>query len=84
MVKDRYSEIREALANVKGVRFADLMKVCTELFGESRNSGSSHFVFKMPWPGDPRINLQADGKNAKPYQVRQVLKALDRLENENE
>jgi hypothetical protein len=34
----------------------------------------------MPWPGDPRINLQAgDGGKAKPYQVRQVLAAVDLL-----
>ncbi len=37
-------------------------------------------VFKMPWAGDPRVNLQ-DGKDgAKPYQVRQLLAAIDRLE----
>jgi hypothetical protein len=30
----------------------------------------------MPWQGDPRINLQADGKNAKRYQVRQVVDTL--------
>jgi hypothetical protein len=33
----------------------------------------------MPWRGDPRINLQKDGKMAKAYQVRDVAKALERL-----
>ena len=62
------------------VRFADLRKVCEAYFGEPRQSGSSHLIFKTPWPGDPRVNIQdADGK-AKPYQVRQVLKAIDKLE----
>jgi len=33
----------------------------------------------MPWPGDPRINLQEGrGGMAKAYQVRQVLLAIER------
>jgi hypothetical protein len=37
----------------------------------------------MPWAGDPRVNLQRgkDG-NAKAYQVRQLLKAIEKLEAE--
>jgi hypothetical protein len=33
----------------------------------------------MPWPGDPRINIQKDGPKAKRYQVIQMLEAVDRL-----
>ena len=67
----------------KGVRFADLRKVCEHFFGQPRQSGSSHAVFKTPWLGDPRVNIQnADGM-AKPYQIRQILKAIERLQNEN-
>jgi hypothetical protein len=44
---------------------------------------SSHHIFKTPWKGDPRINIQKDGKMAKPYQVKLVLKALEKLEMEN-
>ena len=62
------------------VRFADLRKVCESFFGEARQSASSHLVFKMPWPGDPRVNIQDAGGKAKAYQVRQVLQAIDRLE----
>ena len=36
-------------------------------------------VFKTPWVGDPRINIQNDKGKAKAYQVRQVLLAIDRL-----
>lgn len=61
------------------VRFADLVKVCTALFGEPRNTGGSHTIFKTPWQGDPRINLQRAGDKAKAYQVRQVLAAIDKL-----
>ena len=62
------------------IRFADLYKVCVAYFGEPRQSASSHAVFKMPWPGDPRVNIQNDKGKAKPYQVRQVLLAVERLQ----
>ena len=62
------------------IRYADLFKVCVSYFGEPRQSGTSHAVFKTPWPGDPRVNIQNARGKAKPYQVRQVLLALDRIE----
>ncbi len=67
----------------KGVRFNDLCKVCDAYFGEPRQKATSHRVYKMPWPGDPRVNIQNDKGAAKAYQVRQVLKAIDKLEAEN-
>ena len=70
--------------NPKGIRFNDLSKVCEYFFGEPRQSGSSHKVFKTPWQGDPRVNIQNAKGKAKPYQVRQVLQAVDRLEMTNE
>ena len=65
------------------IRFADLYKVCLAYFGEPRQSGSSHAVFKTPWPGDPRVNIQNAKGKAKPYQVRQVLLALERLQEKD-
>jgi hypothetical protein len=65
------------------IRFADFHKVCVAFFGEPRQSGSSHAVFKTPWPGDPRVNIQNDRGKAKPYQVRQVLLAVDRMVDKN-
>lgn len=62
-----------------GVRFARLVTIATRFFGEPRIKGSHH-IFKTPWLGDPRINLQRDGKDAKPYQVAQVIAALTRLQ----
>ena len=62
-----------------GVSFADLQKVCNALFGKARQSGSSHTVYKTPWPGDPRVNIQNDKGKGKPYQIRQVLKAIAKL-----
>jgi len=67
-------------ANPVGVRYSDLMKVCVQYFGEPRQRGSSHAVFKTPWPGDPRVNIQSDKGKAKAYQVRQVLRAIAKLE----
>lgn len=63
------------------VRFSDLMKVCEEHFGNSRQNGTSHTIFKTPWIGDPRINIQSDKGKAKAYQVRQVLLAIQKLED---
>ena len=67
--------------NPKGIRFNELTKVCDHFFGKARKSGTSHRVYKTPWAGDPRVNVQNSGGRAKAYQVRQVLLAIDRLEN---
>jgi hypothetical protein len=61
------------------VSFSELKKICTVYFGEPRQSGSSHMIFKTPWAGDPRVNIQNAKGKAKPYQVRQVLQAIDKL-----
>jgi hypothetical protein len=81
------ASIREILAQMKrspkGVRFRDLCKVCDQYFGDARQSGSSHRIYKTPWQGDPRVNIQNVKGKAKPYQVRQVLQAIERLEAEH-
>ena len=74
---------KDELSNPKNVKFEDLIKICTQYFGTPRISGSHH-IFKTPWKGDPRINIQKEGNMAKPYQVKIVSKALDKLEMENE
>jgi hypothetical protein len=77
---DIINQMRE---NPTGVRFVDLCKVCDCYFGSARQKGSSHRVYKTPWSGDPRINIQNHQGYAKAYQVKQVLKALDKLEIEH-
>ncbi len=69
--------------NPKGIRFNDLCRVCGHYFGVPRQQGTSHRIYKMPWQGDPRVNIQNDKGMAKAYQVKQVLKAIERLQNEN-
>ncbi|HWS13777.1 MAG TPA: hypothetical protein VN279_13320 [Rhodocyclaceae bacterium] len=70
-------QMRREPANV---RFNDLLKLCEAYFGKARQSGSSHAIFRTPWIGDPRINIQNDKGKAKAYQVRQVLLAIDKFE----
>jgi hypothetical protein len=74
--------IQQLESNKKDMRFAHLVRICQEQFGNPRMKGSHH-IFKTPWSGDPRINLQADERNAgkaKPYQVKQVIAALRKLQ----
>ena len=72
-------KVVETLELGKHIRFSQLLKICEHFFGNFRISGSHH-IFKTPWQGDPRINLQkGKDKNAKPYQVRQVLNGLRKL-----
>lgn len=66
--------------NAKGVRFDDLCKVCDHYFGEPRQKASSHRIYKTPFKDDPRLNIQDDKGMAKAYQVKQVLKIIERLE----
>jgi hypothetical protein len=71
--------LEEMRRGPRNIRFADLFRICVEFFGDPRQRGTSHAVFKTPWPGDPRVNIQADKGKAKAYQVRQVLAAIDKL-----
>jgi hypothetical protein len=65
----------------QNISYNDLYSACVHFFGEARQSGTSHAVFKTPWRGDPRLNIQkSKGGKAKPYQVRQALKAIDKLQ----
>jgi len=69
--------------NPKGIRFKDLCRVCNHYFGTPRQRGTSHRIYRMPWQGDPRVNIQNDKGMAKAYQVKQVIKAIERLQNES-
>ncbi len=66
--------------NAKNVRFVDLCKVCDYYFGKARQSSTSHRIYKTPWQGDPRVNIQNNKGKAKAYQVKQVINAIERLE----
>jgi hypothetical protein len=70
--------------NPKGISFQDLCKVWDSIFSEARQKSSSHQICKTPWQGDSRVNIQNDKGMAKAYQVRQVLKAIERLEAQSD
>ncbi len=74
----------QIINNPQDVRFADLVKVCDYYFGEPRQKGTSHHVYKTPWQGDPRVNIQNKKGQAKPYQVKQVIAAIEKLEIEQD
>ena len=67
-------------ANPASTRFSELCSVCEHYFGTPRQSGTSHRIYKTPWPGDPRVNIQSNRGKAKAYQVRQVLLAIAKME----
>ncbi len=81
----KISEILDRMRRTPAsIRYPELFKVCVEFFGAPRQNGTSHAIFKTPWPGDPRVNIQNSKGKAKAYQVRQVLLAIDRLERLSE
>lgn len=72
----------DIFGNARTVRFKDLLKICDDCFskfGKPRQKGSHH-IYKTPWKGNPRINLQEtkDGM-AKRYQMAQVRDAVEKL-----
>ena len=79
-IQDILSQMRES---PKSIKFNDLCKVCDAYFGEPRQSASSHRVYRTPWKGDPRVNIQNAKGMSKAYQVKQVLQAVERLEVQN-
>jgi hypothetical protein len=73
--------LKEMESTPQDVRFSSLVTVCEHFFGPARQKGTSHHVYKTPWPGDPRVNIQrAKNGKAKAYQVKQVLAAIKKLE----
>jgi len=82
MTKEKALQLARSFeTNQANVRFAELARVCSFFFGKPRNKSTSHHVYKTPWQGDPRVNIQNNKGQAKAYQVRQVLKAINKLES---
>jgi len=69
--------LARVLAGLKNVRFSELVRL-VEAFGfrQARTEGSHHIFVH---PGIPElVNLQDVGGRAKPYQVRQFLKLVEK------
>ena len=46
--------------NPAGVGFSDLCRIGDRYFGEPRQEGTSHRVYRTPRPGSPGVNIQND------------------------
>jgi hypothetical protein len=67
---------RRIVAGSRDVRFDDLLRV-TEAFGfVLKRVSSSHHILLHPAVPDG-LNLQPDGRKAKPYQVRQLVALVE-------
>jgi hypothetical protein len=69
----------------KNFDLSDLIKICEAYFGEYHSKGKHPYVFTTVFADDPIINLQpakGDKGKAKPYQVKQVRKLVERFESE--
>lgn len=75
----RQQLLRRLLSGSRNIRFADVV-ACAEAFGFqlSRVSGSHHIYVH---PATPElVNLQNVKGQAKPYQVRQLLRLIERYD----
>jgi predicted RNA binding protein YcfA (HicA-like mRNA interferase family) len=66
-----------ARQNAASVDFRDLVRLVEALGYMLDRQRGSHRIFRHARRDLPIINLQSDGKTAKPYQVRQVLRLVD-------
>jgi hypothetical protein len=75
---------RKARASPKSLTFTEACTLAEAYFGKPRQGSGSHIaIYKMPWQGDPRINLQkGEGGKAKEYQIKQLIKAIDKQKEE--
>lgn len=63
-------------AEPASIQFSELRKVCEHFFGKPRHRGGSHLIFKTGLREPALVNIQPQGKMAKPYQCRQVAAAV--------
>jgi predicted RNA binding protein YcfA (HicA-like mRNA interferase family) len=68
----------QARRSPANVRFGDLRRLVEAIGYVLRRQKGSHQVFTHAGRRElPMVNLQSDGANAKPYQVRQVVRLID-------
>lgn len=69
--------------NPRNVPWPELVNLCDTLFGPPKRTTGSHRIYDVKWSKSRLLVLQPRGSNAKPYQVRQVLRAIEELESQN-
>lgn len=78
-----HKRIARMRRNPRGVSWAELVGVCDALFGKPARITGSHRIYDVRWSASRLLVLQPRGSSAKPYQVRQVLRAIDELGHRN-
>ena len=68
---------RLAQGELANVRFADAQRLAEALGFQLDRVRGSHHIYRHPGTGE-RINLQARGGQAEPYQLRQLLDLVER------
>jgi predicted RNA binding protein YcfA (HicA-like mRNA interferase family) len=63
--------------SIRNVRFRDMVRVLESLGFRLRRTHGSHHIYARPDVPE-LINLQNVGGEAKPYQIRQVLRLVER------
>ena len=71
--------IARAKNNPDNVQWSDLEAMCRRYFGEPIRRKGSHVMFQLPWDDDPLLNIQRRGKQAKPEQFKDAVRAIERL-----
>jgi predicted RNA binding protein YcfA (HicA-like mRNA interferase family) len=70
--------LEQARRSPANVRLGDRRRLVEAVGYVFRRQKGSHLVFThKARPALPMVNLQSDGANAKPYQVRQIVRLID-------
>ena len=74
---NRRKLLKKIISGSKNIRFADMVKLVRDFgFQLSRTEGSHHIFFRPDIP--ELVNLQNVKGQAKPYQMRQFLKLVEK------
>lgn len=76
--------LRKIQQSRKNVKFNDAKKLVLALGFKLDRTKGSHFIYKHPDYDTAFLNLQESGGEAKPYQLKQILKAIDKYNLEIE
>jgi len=68
---------RRVTNNQRNVLFTDLLRLVSAFGYEADRTTGSHRIYRHPI-ARTKLNLQPAGKEAKPYQVRQFLRQVER------
>ena len=71
--------LARAKRNPHNIEWNDFEAMCRRYFGRPVRQKGSHVMFQLPWDDNPLLNIQPRGKQAKPEQVKEAVRAIERL-----